>query len=144
MRLYKVVRKLKNGDLVSALIEKDTGMRETYRHHGVTQTVPVGFLFTDLNAAKEWAKDWVGHYSESSYEIWECEVKKTSPMEWFIHHDQVCKSIKEKLIRLVCGDKDAFASDKTDAHVYNVSPEFKGIIGHNVRLTTKLYSEVAY
>lgn len=144
MIYYKVVRKLKNGDLVSALIEKKTGMRETYRHHGKTQTVPIGFLFTDLESAKKWGDDWIGHYCVSSYEVWECEVKKTSPMKWLISHNRVCKSLKEKLIRLICGDKDAFAFDKKDTYVISAHPDFKGIIGHNVRLTTRVYSEVVY
>jgi len=144
MKLYKVVRKLKNGDLVSALIEKETGMRETYRHHGATQAVPIGFLFTDLDDAKKWALEWVGHYCEYSYEIWECEVKKTSPIKWLIHHVRVCKSLKEKLIRLICGDKDSLAFDREGAYVITAHPDFKGIIGHNIKLTTKLYSEMVY
>ena len=73
MKAYKVVQRLKNGDKVSCLMPKETGLRATYMTHGEIKTVPEGMVFQDLILANNFAGgDWD--------EVWECEVDGMVPI----------------------------------------------------------------
>ena len=67
---YKVVKRLRNGDKVSCLAQKQTGLRATYITHGKAQKIPQGMIFDNL----EHARDFRGGFDPSApYEVWECD-----------------------------------------------------------------------
>ena len=71
---YKVVKRLKNGDRVSAITHKNSGLRETYLHHGQPIPVKQGFVFPTFQHCNDWITK---SLDEGCCEIWECIVKNT-------------------------------------------------------------------
>ena len=75
---YKVVKRLKNGDRVSNMVLKESGVRETYIHNGKPRIVPQGMVFSNYHDASCF-----GFISEGR-ELWKCQ---------FSHSQHISKTL---------------------------------------------------
>ena len=96
---YKVVQRLRNGDRVSAIIPKNTGLRETYISHGKARIVSEGMVFSDLYHALSFLK---GRYDKTTYELWECHYGSSEQIVSVLDTNDLlkignCKQYKEKI-----------------------------------------------
>ena len=79
LKCYKVVRRLKNGDRVSAIATKEASLRKVYIHQGVANVVETSLVFGELEFAVSF-KEWENSNCDYSLEVWEAEYEKTIPL----------------------------------------------------------------
>jgi len=111
---YKVVRRLKNGDRVSAIATKESTLRKVYVHNGTPKVVDRSLVFLSLRDAKNFMVRENPRYN-NSLEVWDAEYDKNINMPpvfvWMKYNDKVVvynKDLMHKL--LVDGNKTVISS----------------------------------
>ena len=142
-KYYKVVQRLNNGDRVSAVISKNTGLRETYISHGKAKTVNYGMVFSDASSAAFFAK--VESSEQKIQEVWECSVGNTEKVRRIIDVSDLlffgkeCKKVFYGILGVLRGSGARWLLNGDEKlKIYTVYPPPDSYLAQNITLQKKL------